>query len=85
MTIAYPSQWTSKLPLLPGTTLDASSMQQVVINVGEIFPEAHVEFIDRLKNVRKRSAEDDGDDDDRTKKQRGRTPSRKHQDRSNSS
>lgn len=51
-------------------------MQQVVINVGDdnfsgIFPKEHVEFIDRLKNVGKRSAEDDGNDDDRTKKQRG--------------
>ncbi|KAG9064270.1 hypothetical protein KI688_003458 [Linnemannia hyalina] len=61
---------------------DTSGVQQVVINVsddnfGEIFPKDHVEF-DRLKNVRKRSAEDDdGYGDDHTKKQRGRSASRK--------
>ncbi|KAF9307709.1 hypothetical protein BG003_000340 [Podila horticola] len=70
MVVAYPTKWTSKLPILPNATLDASDVQQVVINIGDnnfskIFPEEHVEFIDRLKNVRKRSAEDDnGDGDD---------------------
>ncbi|KAG0354172.1 hypothetical protein BG005_006688 [Podila minutissima] len=42
-------------------------MQQVAINLsnnnfGEISPKEHVECIDRLKNVGKRSAEDDDDD-----------------------
>ncbi|KAF8983418.1 hypothetical protein BGZ52_000895, partial [Haplosporangium bisporale] len=39
-------------------------------NFGKIFLQEHVEFIDRLKNVRKHSAEDDGEDGDHTKKQR---------------
>lgn len=53
-----------------------SGVQQVVINVGndnfgEIFPKDHVEFIDRLKNVGKRSAgDDDSDGEDRSKKPR---------------
>lgn len=57
-------------------TLDTSGVRQVVINVGdnnfgEIFPKDHAEFIDRLKNAGKHSAgDDDGDGDDRTKKQR---------------
>jgi hypothetical protein len=52
-----------------------SGVQQVVINVsdnnfGDIFLE-HVEFIDRLKNARKRSADDDdSNDEDCSKKQR---------------
>ncbi|KAF9330577.1 hypothetical protein BG006_006461 [Podila minutissima] len=73
MTVAYPTKWTFKLPALPDATLDTGGMQQVAINVsnnnfGEIIPKEHVEFMDRLKNVGKRSAEDDGDDaDDHTK------------------
>ncbi|KAF9313099.1 hypothetical protein BG006_004221, partial [Podila minutissima] len=69
---------------------DPSGVQQVVINVsddnfGDIFPKEHVEFIDRLKNVGKRPAEDDDYNDDRTEKQRGRSSSRKRQAKSNSS
>ncbi|KAF9381047.1 hypothetical protein CPB97_007977 [Podila verticillata] len=73
MIVAYPTKWTTMLPPLPNVTLDASGVQQVVINVGdsnfgEIFPKEHVEFIDRLKIVGKRSAEDDnGDGDGRSK------------------
>ncbi|KAI8595060.1 hypothetical protein EDD21DRAFT_425759 [Dissophora ornata] len=76
MIVAYPTKWTSKLPARPDVALDASGVQQVVINVsdnnfGEIFPKDHVEFIDRLKNTGKRSVGDvDGDDDDRSKKQK---------------
>ncbi|KAG0360509.1 hypothetical protein BG005_010533 [Podila minutissima] len=78
MIVAYPTKWTSKLPEVPPTTMDTSGVQQVVINIGDnnfskIFPEEHVEFIDRIKNVGKRSAEGDNDDDGdaRTKKPRG--------------
>ncbi|KAF9372668.1 hypothetical protein CPC16_002304 [Podila verticillata] len=90
MIIACPTKWTDKLPALSELQKDESGVQQVVINVsdgslGDIFPKEHVEFIDRLKNVRKRSAEDNDDDDDRTKKQRGRSSSRKRQAKSNSS
>ncbi|KAG0196539.1 hypothetical protein BGX28_010002 [Mortierella sp. GBA30] len=76
MVVAYPIKWTSKLPALHDASTDSSGVQQVVINVGDdnfsdIFPKEHVEFIDRLKNAGKRSAgDDDGDGDDRTKKQR---------------
>ncbi|KAI1302691.1 hypothetical protein EDD11_005567 [Mortierella claussenii] len=76
MIIAYPTKWTLKLPTLPLSTLDVSGVQQVVVNIsdnnfGEIFPEEHVKFIDRLKNLGKRSAIDDEyDEDDRSKKQR---------------
>ncbi|KAI9234800.1 MAG: hypothetical protein BYD32DRAFT_438885 [Podila humilis] len=78
MIVAYPTKWTSKLPALPDATLDASGLWQVVINVGDnnfgdIFPKDHVEFIDRLKDVGKRSAgDDDNDGEDRFKKQRGK-------------
>lgn len=74
MIVAYPTRWTSKLPALPHATLNARGVQQVVINVGDnnygdIFPKDHVEFIDRLKNVGKRSAgNDDSDGEDRSKK-----------------
>jgi hypothetical protein len=33
-------------------------------NLGDIFPQEHVEFIDRLKSARKRSADDDNIDDE---------------------
>ncbi|KAG9067652.1 hypothetical protein KI688_011239 [Linnemannia hyalina] len=55
---------------------DPNGVQQVVINIsddnfGDIFPQEHVEFIDRLKNARKRSVDDDdSNDEDRSKKQR---------------
>ncbi|KAF9584644.1 plasma membrane fusion protein prm1 [Lunasporangiospora selenospora] len=40
-------------------------------NFGDIFPQEHVEFIDRLKNARKRSADDDdSNDEDCSKKKR---------------
>ncbi|KAF9382831.1 hypothetical protein CPB97_006903, partial [Podila verticillata] len=70
MVVVYPTKWTSKLPALPDATLNSSGVQQVVINVdennfGKIFPEDHVEFIDRLENVGKRSvADDDSDGED---------------------
>ncbi|KAF9089137.1 hypothetical protein BGX23_006905 [Mortierella sp. AD031] len=76
MIVAYPTKWSSQLPTLPDAISHASGVQQVVINVGDynfsdIFPKDHVEFINRLKNARKRSAADEDDDgDDRTKKQR---------------
>ncbi|KAG0034710.1 hypothetical protein BGZ82_005624 [Podila clonocystis] len=77
MIVAYPTKWTAKLPAQSDATLDASGVQQVVINVGdnnfgETFSKEHVEFVDTRMNVRMRFAEDDDDDDDRTKKQRGR-------------
>ncbi|KAF9085495.1 hypothetical protein BGX29_001911 [Mortierella sp. GBA35] len=67
MIVAYPTKWTSKLPVLPDATIDTSGVQQVVINFGdnnfgEIFPKDHVEFIDRLKNAGKCSAADNDDD-----------------------
>ncbi|KAF9079371.1 hypothetical protein BGX23_004238, partial [Mortierella sp. AD031] len=60
----------------PNARIDANGIQQVVINVGDhnfgdIFPREHVEFIDRLKNAGKRSADDDESDcEDRSKKPR---------------
>ncbi|KAI8355057.1 hypothetical protein B0O80DRAFT_52621 [Mortierella sp. GBAus27b] len=61
MIIAYPTKWTDKLLAPSELPKDLSGVQQVVINVsddnfGDIFPQEHVEFIDRLKNARKRSA-----------------------------
>ncbi|KAG0085988.1 hypothetical protein BGZ93_000347 [Podila epicladia] len=79
MIVAYPTKWTDKLPALSDLPRDTSGVQQVVTNIGDynfgdIFPREHVEFIDRLKNVGKRSAKTDDDDgEDRTKKQRGRS------------
>ncbi|KAF9109972.1 hypothetical protein BGX30_008176, partial [Mortierella sp. GBA39] len=66
MIVAYPTKWTDKLPALSELPKDPSGVQQVVINIsddnfGDIFPQEHVEFIDRLKNAGKRSA---GDEDD---------------------
>ncbi|KAK5827717.1 hypothetical protein F5H01DRAFT_362178 [Linnemannia elongata] len=48
---------------------DSSGVQQVVINIsdnnfGHIFPQEHVEFIDRHKNTRKRSSNDDDSNDE---------------------
>ncbi|KAG0060267.1 hypothetical protein BGZ89_012410 [Linnemannia elongata] len=76
MIVAYPTKWTDNLPDSSELPKDSSGVQQVVINVsdenfGDIFPKEHVEFIDRLKNARKRSAEDnDSNDEDCSKKQR---------------
>ncbi|KAG0009945.1 hypothetical protein BGZ80_001910 [Entomortierella chlamydospora] len=74
MIVANPTKWTDKLPSPSKLPKDPSGVQQVVINVsddnfGDIFPQEHVEFIDRLKNARKRSADDDdGNDEDCSKK-----------------
>ena len=75
MVVAYPTKWTDKLPAPSELPKDPSGVQQVVINIsnnnfGNIFPQEHVEFIDRLKNARKCSADDDDSDDDQTKKKR---------------
>lgn len=76
MIIAYPTKWADKLRSLSELPKDESGVQQVVINVSDdnfrdIFPKDHVEFIDRLKNARKRSADnDDSDDDEQFKKKR---------------
>jgi hypothetical protein len=76
MIVAYPTEWTSKLASRPTAKIDASGVQQVVINVGDqnfgqIFPKEHVEFIDRLKSAGKRSAEDDeSEGEDHSKKQK---------------
>ncbi|OAQ26046.1 hypothetical protein K457DRAFT_22459 [Linnemannia elongata AG-77] len=79
MIVAYPTKWTDKLPAPSEFPKDPSGVQQVVINVsdnnfgvnfGVIFPQEHVEFIDRLKNARKRSADDDDSNDEDFKKQR---------------
>ncbi|KAF9079378.1 hypothetical protein BGX23_004232 [Mortierella sp. AD031] len=76
MIVAYPTKWTDKLPASSELPKDPSGVQQVVINIsdenfGDIFPKEHVEFIDRLKNARKRSADDDdSNDEDCPKKQR---------------
>ncbi|KAF9536754.1 hypothetical protein EC957_009801 [Mortierella hygrophila] len=76
MIVAYPTKWSDKLPESSELPEDPSGVQQVVINIGDnnfgsIFPKEHVEFIDRLKNARKRSADDrDSDDGDCPKKPR---------------
>ncbi|KAF9081687.1 hypothetical protein BGX23_000568 [Mortierella sp. AD031] len=76
MVVAYPTKWTDKLPASSELPKDPSGVQQVVINIsddnfGDIFPQEHVEFIDRLKNARKRSADDyDSNDEDCSKKKR---------------
>ncbi|KAF8926898.1 hypothetical protein BGZ47_002487 [Haplosporangium gracile] len=76
MIVAYPTKWTDNLPGSSELPKDPTGVQQVVINVsddnfGGIFPKEHVEFIDRLKNARKRSADDnDSNDEDFSKKQR---------------
>ncbi|KAG0379002.1 hypothetical protein BGX24_002040, partial [Mortierella sp. AD032] len=59
-----------------GLPKDPSGVQQVVINVSDdnfsdIFLKEHVEFIDRLKNARKHSTDDDdSNDEDYSRKQR---------------
>ncbi|KAF9954072.1 hypothetical protein BGZ72_004934 [Mortierella alpina] len=76
MIIAYPTKWTSKLPEFSDLPKDTSGVQQVVINIGDnnfgdIFPKEHVEFIDRLKNAGKRSADDsESDGESHSKKQK---------------
>ncbi|KAG0355130.1 hypothetical protein BGZ54_001285 [Gamsiella multidivaricata] len=76
MIVAYPTKWTDKLPAPSELPKDPSGVQQVVINIsddnfGDIFPQEHVEFINRLKNARKRSVDDDDSgDEDCSKKQR---------------
>jgi len=70
MIVAYPLKWTDKLLSPSDLPEDPSGVQQVIINVsdsnfGDIFPKEHVQFIDRLKNARKRSVDDDdGSDED---------------------
>ncbi|KAF9972814.1 hypothetical protein BGZ73_003998 [Actinomortierella ambigua] len=59
MIVAHPTKWTDKLPTSSELPQDPSGVQQVVINISDdnfahIFPKEHVEFIDRLKNARKR-------------------------------
>jgi len=79
MIVAYPIKWTDNLPTSSELPKDPSGVQQVVINVsddnfGDIFPKEHVEFIDRLKNARKRSAgDDDTNDEGCSKKQRSQS------------
>ncbi|KAI1320554.1 hypothetical protein EDD11_000516 [Mortierella claussenii] len=67
--VAYPTKWTDKLSASSELPKDSSGVQQVVINVsndnfGDIFPKERVEFIGRLKNARKRSADDDNSNDE---------------------
>jgi len=78
MVVAYPMICGARLP--PAVEVpekDARGVQQVVIRVSEtnfsqIFPKEHVEFIDRFKNARKRSADDDdSNDEDCSKKHKG--------------
>ncbi|KAK3804818.1 MAG: hypothetical protein J3Q66DRAFT_408006 [Benniella sp.] len=67
MIVAYPTKWTDNLPSFSELPMDPSGVQQVVIN-------DHVEFIDRLKNARKRSADDDDTNDEgHPKKQRNKS------------
>jgi len=67
--LVAPSEQRKKVPE------DPSGVQQVVINVndnnfGAIFPKEQVEFIDQLKNARKRTADrNDCNDADCSKKQ----------------
>lgn len=81
MVVAYPTKWT-KILLQPEeqskkVLKDSGGVQQVVINVGDhnfgnIFPKDHVEFIDRLKNAGKRTANESGSDDEScSKRHRG--------------
>jgi hypothetical protein len=63
MIVAYPTKWSDKLLVPSELPEEPSGVQQVVINIGDenfgdIFPKEHVEFIDRLKNARKRSADE---------------------------
>ncbi|CAO3568677.1 unnamed protein product [Mortierella alpina] len=76
MIVAYPTKWTEALLAPSEVPKDSSGVRQVVMNVsdnnfGDIFPQEHVEFIDRLKNARKRSADnDDSNDEGCSKKSR---------------
>ncbi|KAG9065969.1 hypothetical protein KI688_002266 [Linnemannia hyalina] len=76
MIVAYPTKWTEKLPAPSELPKGPSGVQKVVINISDdyfsdIFLQEHVEFIDRLKNARKRSVDDDdSNDEDCSKKQR---------------
>jgi hypothetical protein len=79
MIVAYPTKWTDNLPSSSELPMDPSGVQQVVINVsddnfGAIFPKDHVEFIDRLKNARKRSADDDDTNDEGCPKKQRNIP-----------
>ncbi|KAF9916716.1 hypothetical protein FBU30_001179 [Linnemannia zychae] len=68
--------WSDKLLVPSELPHNPSGVQQVVINIGDdnfgdIFPKEYVEFIDRLKNTRKRSADDNASGNrDCSKKQR---------------
>ncbi|KAG0274942.1 hypothetical protein BGZ97_010414, partial [Linnemannia gamsii] len=71
MVVAYPMACAPKLPpVIEVPEKDARGVQQVVIcvseiNFSQIFPKEHVNFIDRLKNAGKRTADDvDSDDED---------------------
>ncbi|KAF8943395.1 hypothetical protein BGZ47_005469 [Haplosporangium gracile] len=76
MVVAYPMRCSRFLPPVEVPKVDEDGLQQVVIRVGDknfgrIFPKDHVEFIDRIKNVKKRSVDGiDSDDEDRSKKQK---------------
>ncbi|KAG9321643.1 hypothetical protein KVV02_005441 [Mortierella alpina] len=64
-----PTKWTDKLSAPSELPKVPSGVQQVVINVNDnnfsdIFPQEQVKFIDRLKNARKRSADDDDSKDE---------------------
>ncbi|KAF8923384.1 hypothetical protein BGZ58_003018 [Dissophora ornata] len=84
MVVAYPTKW-AKILLQPEEQSkkilkDSSSVQQVVINVGDhnfgnIFPKDHVEFINRLKNAgEKRTATESGSEDESCSKKHRRDP-----------
>lgn len=75
MVVAYPTKWADKLLASSELPQGPSGVQQVVINTsddnfGAIFPKEHVEFIDHLKNARKRSADDSESSGEDYKKQR---------------
>jgi hypothetical protein len=80
MIVVYPTKWTDNLPGSSELPKDLSGVQQVVINVsddnsGDIFLRDHVEFIDRLKNTQKRSADDDDTNDGDCSKEQRNNPS----------
>ncbi|KAG0273264.1 hypothetical protein BGZ96_004924 [Linnemannia gamsii] len=76
MVVAYPMVCGARLPVVKVPEKDERGVQQVVIrvcdtNFGQIFPEEHVKFINRLKNAGKRTANDAANDnEDRSKKLR---------------
>ncbi|KAF9536525.1 hypothetical protein EC957_010545 [Mortierella hygrophila] len=76
MVVAYPMVCGTRLPAVKVPEKDERGLQQVMIrvcdtNFGQIFPEEHVKFINRLKNAGKRTANDaDNDNEDRSKKLR---------------